>query len=362
MSGATRYIAVRALTGEVTSWDLPLTNVEWGPELSGAGSLRATLEPKLVSTHADLLEEGNTYLYVEQAGLLRWGGIVWSAEPEGGSYPIEAATWSSYLKRRHDVHGELNARGPYVYADPCGIIRDTWAYAQEAPDGDIGVRVDDTTSSAKVGTPASPLSIAWWEIPELANVIDQALKGVVGGPEWMDDVEWGPDGKPLHRVRLGWPRLGSRRTDLSFASGVNIVGTPRIAMNADEYAQVIIATGAGEGRSRRRAISAVRDGRLRLEHHLDIPGEKGTDRLSARAEDERAIRQIRGDVDEITVIDHPAAPLGSWRVGDDVQVTVNGPWASWSGWCRIVGWTISDDHPQQARLDLRRADSYTYGG
>ncbi len=105
---------------------------------------------------------------------------------------------------------------------------------------------------------------------------------IEGGPEWTEATDWSTL-RPVGRIRLGWPRLGTRRTDISFASGVNVAATVPVAYDADAYAQVVIALGAGEGRSRRRAIDAIRNGRLRLEHVLEVPAEKGSDRLAARA-------------------------------------------------------------------------------
>ncbi|MGR3937062.1 hypothetical protein [Streptomyces sp. BRA346] len=359
---AYRYLTQHALSGDILAWDLPLSDVEFGPELNGPGSLSATLAPRLAHLLGSHLDPGNTFIYVERDHILLWGGIIWRAEPQGGSYPIEAAGFSSYLQRRHDIHGNLGGRGPYTYADPCGVIRDVWAYAQAQPDGNLGVTVDATTSKAKAGTPAEPYRTDWWEAPKLGDVIDD-MTSIDGGPEWTEAVTWS-GGKPARRVRLGWPRLGTRRTDLSFTSGINLAATVPAVYDADEYAQVVIGLGAGEGRGRRRAIDAVRDGRLRLEHVLEVPAEKANDRLAARARQERTARQILGDVNEITITDHPAARLGAFQIGDDVRVTLHDQWAEYDGWARITGWRVrppNDQEPERITLNLVRADRFTYG-
>jgi len=104
----------------------------------------------------------------------------------------------------------------------------------------------------------------------------------------------------------------------------------------------------------------VRNGLLRHEVVIQRPEEKAVDRLAAIAAKERAARQVMGDVLDIDVIDHPDAPYGSWRIGDEVRVSVSGPWSSWSGWSRITGWRVHDG--DKATLELARADSFTYGG
>ncbi|MFI5688613.1 hypothetical protein [Streptomyces sp. NPDC051636] len=359
---AYRYQTHHALTGELLAADLLLSDVEFGLSLNATGDFSATLAPRLAHLLPTQLDPGNTLVTVERDGTLLWGGIIWRAQPEGPSYPIEAAGWGSYLHRRHDVHGNLNGRGPYVNADPCQVIRDVWAYAQSQPDGDLGVTVDPTTSKATAGTPAEPYRTDWWEAPVLGEVVDDMTQ-IAGGPEWTETTDR-TVGRAAGRIRLGWPRLGIRRTDISFTSGINVATTVPVAYDADSYAQVVIALGAGEGRGRRRAVDAIRNGRLRLEHVLDVPAEKANDRLAARARTERTARQVLGEITEIEVIDHPAAPVGSWQIGDDVRVSLHDQWSEFDGWCRITGWTLrppQGDDPERITLTLARADRFTYG-
>lgn len=240
-----RYLTCSALTGQVLAWDLPLSDVEYGPELNGPGSLTATLEPHLAHVLGSMVDPGNTMLFAERDSKLMWGGLIWRAEPEAGRYPIEAAGFTSYLGRRHDLHGNLNARGPYTYGDPCKLMRDVWAYCQEQPDGNLGVLVDATTSKAKIGTPEEPYASGWWETRTLADLIVDAV-GADGGPEWTEQVEWAGD-VPRRRFRIGWPRLGTRRTDVSFTTGVNIAVPEPVIYDGDTYAQVVVALGSGEG-------------------------------------------------------------------------------------------------------------------
>jgi len=360
---AYRYFAQHALTGEIIAPDVPLIDVEFGPELNGPGSLTAKLAPRFARSLPEVAGEGNVLLYAEREGHLRWGGLLWQATPEDRTLSLEAASWSSYLQRRHDIHGELNGRGPYVNADPCKVIRDIWAYAQSLPDGDLGVVVDPTTFTAKVGTTAEPLKFSWWEEPVLGDAIDD-LVSADDSPDYTCDTYWGPNGTIVRRVRLGYPRLGTRRTDVTFSSGINIIDAPPVPRSADEYANTVIATGAGEGRSKRRYIDSVRDGRLRMETVLALPDVKGKDILAKRAAAERKRRQIRGTVEQIRIRpDHPAAPLGSFQVGDDIYTRVHNDWTSYAGWMRVTGWTVrpGGNDGETVTVNLARADSFHYG-
>lgn len=325
--------------------------------------MTASLKPHLAHLLGTMVDPGNTLLFCERDSRLMWGGLIWRAEPEGDTYPIEVSGFTSYLGKRHDLHGNLNGRGPYTYGDPCKLLRDLWAYCQEQPDGNLGVVVDSTTSKATIGTPAEPYASTWWETRTLADLVGDAV-AVDGGPEWTEQVQWA-SGLPQRRFRIGWPRLGTRRTDVSFTSGVNIANPEPITYDADNAAQVVIGLGAGEGRARLRAIDAVRDGRLRLEHVLDLPAVKGQDQLAAKARTERIARQVRGDLGEVELIDHPAARFGSFAVGDDVWVQVHDQWTDYDGWARVTGWTLTPaqgDQQERMAARLARADSFTYGG
>jgi hypothetical protein len=360
---AYRYLTCAALTGEVLAWDLPLSDVSYGPELNGPGRLQATLEPHLPHILGSMVDPGNTLIFAERHSKLMWGGLIWRAEPEGGKYPIEAAGFGSYLNKRHDMHGNLDGRGPYTYGDPCKLIRDVWAYCQAQPDGNLGVVVDSTSSKAKIGTPEEPYKPTWWESPTLAAIVADAV-AVFGGPEWTEQVAW-VGGLPERRIRLGWPRLGTRRTDISFTTGVNIAESQPVVYDGDSYAQVVAALGSGEGQARLRAIDAVRDGRLRLEDVLDLPTVKGQDQLAAKARSGRIARQKRGAIEQVDIIDHPAARFGSFTVGDDVRVQVHDEWTDFDGWARVTGWTLTPaqgDQQERMTVSLAPTDSFIYGG
>ncbi|MBC9717803.1 hypothetical protein H9Y04_35260 [Streptomyces sp. TRM66268-LWL] len=349
-----RYIAAHALTGDVLHGYLPLTGVECGPELNGPGSLSATLDPGLARPIYEYLDPGNTLLYVERDGRLVWGGIVWRAEPQGPVFPIEAAGFGSYPHRRHDLHGNLDGRGPYIEADPCQVIRDAWEYLQEQPDGDLNVTVDDTKSKATAGTSKTPYSLPKTEARNLGEVIDE-MADIEDGLEWTESVTWS-DRRASHRIHLGAPRLGRRREDITFTSGINIASAPQAIEDADEFAQAVVALGAGEGRKRPHAVDSVRDGRLRLEHRLET-NEKSVAKLRSRARQQRLRRQVLTDLTELDVRDHPAAPFGAWNIGDDVLVRLREQHISYEGWHRITGWTLRPPNGSEAEritLNLER--------
>ncbi|MDX3224569.1 hypothetical protein [Streptomyces sp. ME19-01-6] len=350
-----RYIIARAGTGEVVHWNLPLTEVEFGPETSGPGSLSATLNPTFTRTMSDMLDEaGDSVILVERNSKLLWGGLLWRAEPEGPKLPVEASGFTSYLHRRFDLHGNLDGRGPYIEADPCQVIRDVWAYAQEQPDGDLQVVVDDTKSSAKAGTAKDPYTTPKSDPRNLGEIIDE-MADIDDGLEWTETVTW-RGRRAERRIALGAPRLGRRREDLTFTTGANVVGEPHVIKDADTYAQWVIGLGAGEGKKRKVVVDGVRNGRLRLEHKLET-SEKDETKLKQRTRRERLARQILPTLTELEITDHPAAPIEALRVGDDVRVRLHEPHTEYDGWNRIVGWTVrpgEGETPERVTLKLER--------
>ena len=361
---ADRVLTQNALTGEWLSTALPLDELEYGDELNGPGSLSGKLSPRLLASNPTLADPGNTFIYVESSGQLQWGGIVWDVRTSGNDYAIEAAGWSSYLQHRYDIDGQYGGRGPYTYTDRCKVIRDIWAYAQAAADGNIGVTVDSTTSTSTIGTPDDVYQSNWWETPCLGDQIDDLVSGDAT-PDYTCTTAWNSAKTDVvKRIKLGWPRLGARRTDISFSSGVNILEDPEIVLGGDDYAQVVIATGSGDGSAKLRQISAVRNGRLRMEAVVDAPELNGNDTLKARASAERTWRQVLGSVDQITIRNTTAAPFGSWQVGDDVYTRIHNAWTDFTGWCRITGWTVKPTAQggPQAVISLKPSGMYQYGG
>lgn len=259
-----------------------------------------------------------------------------AAHSPAGQLPVQA------LARFYTADGTLTATSSIGAAPPAR----RWSYLQ----GDAPYAPPDAVSARMALTFTATA-------PGQTLYLDHLI---LGDPDTAPDP---PPGAPQRRIRLGYPRLGRRRTDLSFSTGVNIATTTQVPRSADDYAQVVIAAGAGEGRARYRAVDAVRDGRLRLEHLLELPDVRGNDVLARRARAERTWRQRMGTISSITVTDHPAAPFGSWTVGDDVLVTVHDQWVDFTGWMRITGWRAQPDTEAGERfvISLERADSYHYG-
>ncbi|MEU7609558.1 hypothetical protein [Micromonospora sp. NPDC049204] len=352
-----RYIAQRATTGEMLHLDVPIVRDELSWALSGPGGLRGTISPDVGALRAAdgrlVLDEWGTLLYAEADGEIRWGGTVVRSRFEGSAWSVEAVGMAGY------PHG-LPYLGEYISegVDPLDVVRELWAHVQGQPDGDLGIVVDSMTTPVRVGTVDEPYTLVWWESTDCGTEIDTLARETPF--DYTEHHQW--DGDSItHRLVIGYPRLGRRRDDLSFEQGVNITNVVAPTRDGDQYANELIGLGAGEGRAVVQRRIPEPDGRLRRAAVYSDKSITSTDRMDALCRAELAVRKQITEIAEVTVINHPHAPIGSWAVGDDVLIKARIPWlGDVSLWHRIVGWSLVSDH--RARLSLRRSDAFTYRG
>lgn len=352
-----RYLAQRAVSGEWLSWDLPLVVDELGWDLSAPGTLRASITPDVGLERAVdgrlLVDEWSTLVYAEADGQIRWGGVVRRSGFDGPKWTVEAAGLASY------PHGL-----PYLEeyrpnpAEPVAAIREIWRHLQAQPDGDLGVVVVGDPTPVRLGG-EQPYELVWWDARDCGGEIDQLTREAP--LDWTEEHRWASPTTVAHEIRVGYPRLGRRRPDLAFVQGDNVAAVVAAERDGDDYANEVVAIGKGEGRSTLTSRVPERDGRLRRAYVWSDKSVGTTDRLTANARDELAARRLLPEVRELTVVDHPNAPLASWQLGDDVLVQADVPWLGVvEVWSRVVGWSLLGDG--RARLSLRRSDTFRYGG
>lgn len=384
MTDGWRFIAIRALTGVVLDWDLPLADVEFTRVLSASPTLRAVIDPadkaELLMAKADdwlpVLDMWSTVIVAEDpAGAIRFAGPLVQPTRQGSALSLECSGYFGWLSRQLYLGKRIAWKGG-DFADPVGalgvpgptggIVRTLVYWAQSPPDAGMGIVVDGVTSSPlRVGTTEEPYEITPWEHPSVGDEISSLARDhrfdFVESHQWTDPSD--PESTGItHRLTLHYPRAGRRRNDLQFQTGVNISADEPELADGDEYANTIVADGAGEGSAALRETVPRRDGRPRVMAAEDAQHVTNRGKLRSFAQVRAVVRATMVKVPAIQVIDHPAARLGSWAIGDDIFVQIDTDWGRHEGWHRIVGDTWAPDSPNVATLELEPAASFVYGG
>lgn len=377
------YIAQRAITNEWLHWELPLSDVSLTDTLSGPTALDAVLQPEirglagvLASDGRPLFEQWSTIIYAVADGVIRSGNIlVHSAPGDGGAWNIETAGFTSYPTG-------LPYIGDYQRdsVDPLDVVREIWSHVQGQPDGDLGVVVDNVTTPVRIGKKPRHVAfttssgeqvdfeadeaykLVWWEAPDCGGEIDK-LAGQTPF-DYREEHAWiGNTEQVSHRVRIGYPRLGQRRTDLRFVEGENLAVKPTPELAGDEFCNGVWGVGKGEGSKAVHVPVVKRDGKLRRVKVLTSSSVDSKDRLRMLCQQELDTHNPMLQLAEVHIRDHANARLGDWQVGDDIRVQFSSSWVLGDVdlWCRITSSTVKPDDPELAVLTLARSDSFSYG-
>lgn len=353
-----RVFAVR-LNGDGTETglhpELPATACPITDALSAPGQLTVTLEPE--SVDPALFVQWSTAIYAERDGVILGAGIVSDVNAEGPKLLVTCTGWADYLTGMPWVDSPQS----YVSTDPGRILAKIWAATQAKPFGNIGLEVPTVATGRTVGTPkvgkkaAQPFVLAQYETADLG-----ATQTTLLGEGAMEYIErhWWAGSTIRHALVVASPRVGRRRSDLRLVIGENVQAVPSVSDS--EYASEVLILGAGEGPKKimARAINA-KPGRLRrvfVGNYSTVTRAAQADSLAASLL--RLLTGTADDLEQIVVVDSPAAPVASLTPGD--EVLVSGP-AGFAGnvsvWLRILGRTWDPiGAPDQVTLDVARAD------
>lgn len=352
-----RFIVERVSDGVFLDLDFPIDDVKPGVKLSGAGTFSGVVEPDTggLRDGVDLIvEPGKTLIHHEMSGVIRGSYLVNRCSFAGGKWSIEGAGFSSRL-----ANLTYSGSREWVNADPISIVRHVWDHAQGKPGGDLGVKVVGS-SAARIGEPkrdvsfttsagesvdfeAGPFTLHWWDTPNLGSEVAKLAESA--NAEFVEWSSWNADkSKILKEIRYQSPRIG-KRLDARFVEGENVTDVVALESDGADYANTIIALGAGEGSKALRVVLPVSDGRLPEEMVLDLKNVTSKKVLEASAQAALALAQKQFAIPAIEVTNHPNAEFGTFNVGDEVLVSADFEWAGRKDlWHRIVEIEWSEDH------------------
>lgn len=371
-----RYFATR-LNGDGTETlvgpDLPLENVEIEDVLSGDSSLTGSLEPAYARLRDDngipILTPWSTAIYAENDGVIRGGGIVMEAPVEGPRLDLEVVGFTGYLR---DLPYTGNGyKG--IHVDPLDVLRVIWAHAQSYPGGNLGLdvsplttngavdigteleQVEFDTQSGPVSFEAGPYKLNWYSNHDLAGDIEALASETPF--DYHERHYWDGD-TIVHKLDLGYPRIGRRREDLRFVFGVNVFETPEIARSGETYASGTMVLGAGEGASMIKSIREPVGPRRGLRRVAVVIDDTIKSKVKAdkRADAENQWRSRIDDLNSVAVKDHSHARLGAAQVGDEIRIEGQGDWLDIDMWVRILSISFQPENGNYAVYSVARTD------
>lgn len=375
-----RVIAQRILTREIVDWDLPVSaDFEFGRTLTGPSIMKGSFKPEIISVQELGLDPYAYFFHVEIDNEIRGTGILLPPEFNDHTLNFECEGFSAAA---HYTMFESELQG--IGLDPLSIVRSIWTHVQSRAESNYSIVVSSDTSPIKLGEPATtetdnttdpptvreieakPYMLNWWDNKNCGDEID-SLAGETPF-DYLENTSWNSTKTNVDlSIKLGYPRVGTRKTDLLFVDGQaeNIIGMVPVQENPDHYASAVFVIGSGEGRAAVRGYASERlANRVRRSYTITDKSITSTQRANARAREELLVRKnMAFDIGEITIdAHHVNAPLGTYDAGDDILVRVFVPWLlnETSAWYRILAWSYQPAR-DIVRLTLARSDSFTYG-
>lgn len=204
-----------------------------------------------------------------------------------------------------------------------------------------------------------PFTLDWWNSTDLGAELQSIQQEAVY--DYRERHYWADPGKLAvrHRLHFGVPRIGSRRDDLRFCEGENIVQPAVVTRDGTAYANTVIGMGAGQGRTTVRAEVGNPGSRLRRAAVYQDQTVRRAGRMTVKA---RKVLQSMINPDAVTQVvvrNHPHAPFGSFAPGDDIPVRLCTGWRNALIWSRITSMT-QDPTTDLMTLTLARSDSFDY--
>lgn len=351
-------------------WNVPAQDVAITEVLSGPPSLDFRITPEYArmvgSDGLPIFRKWSTAVFAEDQGKIHAGGIVEDIKVDGPELSVSCVGYTGYPKGQ-PYRGSV----AFVEVDPLDVFRHVWYYIQAQPNLNLGIVMDGTKTGLKIGSKleqgefdtqngpltfeAGPVKLNWYETHDMGSFLDDLASQY--GFDWREDHSWRSDGTIEHRIRFGYPELGTRRERLRFVLGENISRMPTISGPGDSYANGVLLLGRGEGRTMIRGEVYKDDGALPRYAVVEDKVQNTTSRAVAAAKRQLALRKGVWTIETFNVRNDSLAPLGSYNVGDEILVTAREDWAYVDAWCRVLSLTYSPEEADEVQVTVQRSDT-----
>ena len=369
-----RYLAQRLTgtqtgnDGELFDIDLPIREVAFTDVLSGPSAMSGVIDPahaKLLAPDGrPLFDEYGTAIWAEEDRNIIGGGILVDSGFLGPKWTLDCMGYAGYIHEMPYLDSWFG-----VEVDALDVVRQIWSHVQSQPFGDLGFIIDQQDSGKKIGTEleqvefdtesgpvsfeAGPVKLNWLQTLDLGAEMDRLAKETPF--DYHERHEW--DGDVIkHYLDFGVPKLGRRIDDLRFVVGENVHVIPNVDRSGADYANEILAIGAGEGRTAIRALQRRSTGRLRRLKVVEDKSLRSLKSVQAKAVTEMNWRKNLESVTELVLLDHSHAPMGSVKPGDEILLEGKLDWVDLNLWLRVLSTTLRPDDGNAMVLAVQPAD------
>ena len=341
--------------------------------LSGPHGFSASISPafaRLVGPDGrPLLQRWSTAIYAYEGDNVQHGCILsqMTINPQDATLGLNGIGFTGLIKDQPYEGSTF-----FVETEPLDIARHIWDHWQSRPRGNVGLELDRVTKTGKkIGTvleqvefdtqagpvsfEAGPYKLNEWETDDLGGRVDSLATDQ--GFDYFES-HYAKAGGVGHRLDFGAPRIGTRRSDLRFVAGENVFTLPQEEFSESTYADTVLVLGAGEGRTTVRKW-VPRDGESRLRRVAVISDKAVKSATQALNRGKATLPSYKGDptINQLIIMDHPNAPLGSWSEGDEIEFESFGDWGSTTYPVRVLSTTFSPDNLEAATVSVVPAGS-----
>ena len=357
-----RYLLMELPSGDMLSWDLPLSDVDVSYGLSTPTVISASItfeRPELV----DHLRPFGAAIFVDDGTGELYGGIITDAEADDEKISLTVAGYSYYPTNQPWLGKDYNG----IQVDPLDMVRKIWGHLQSYRSGDLKLEIDSTKSKARIGTEekttefttssgedvsfeSGPYRLNWYGTADLGKEVEDLF--TEAGASYLERHFW--EGDTLkHFLQIDYPSRSVRRSDLRFVLGENVIVAPRLSLPSTSYASHVLIVGAGEGRAAAHADIPASTSRLRRAMVVADKSITSKKKALAVARQQLALRKgDREEITEITVLDHPNADFRSINPGDIIRVSGNTSWIDLDTEAMVITKSWDPSAPETGVLEL----------
>ena len=356
-----RFLIADLLTDEIEA-ELPVESAGFTHVLNGPGTLTASIrlgaetDREAPTETAGVLETftppapdvraGAHAIYVERDSVIVWGGVVWTYDADVASNTgrIGAEGFFSLL------------RGRVLEADYSATSKDQGLIVQELIDEVQGyTEGDHLIDTTTIDTATSiTRTVGWeaWERKDVGQAIEE-LANTRDGFDFRIRCRWGTT-SPVREFLIDYPATG-RPTAHVLELGKNLE-LLRLTEDATTLASKIFVRGSGSGSTvTTTTVHNTGTGYVRrdLVASADDTSDTGVLGDIAQRYADRGAAVTR--IPFVSIYPDQSPRVGSFTVGDIVEVRGIYGSINFGGNYRITGWSVSIDISGQEKIDLTLA-------